>query len=170
MKNLVKVALVAICILSMGSFANAQQKIGYINQDAIMAVLPETKTVQTQIAALQKQFQDQLAGLNTEYQKKGEAYQKGQATMNEAAKAVAISELNDLQKRGTDLQQTASQQIEAKGQELSKPLFEKVRNAVQLVAKEKGYTYVFNTASTDLIVFPEGDNLEAAVKLKLGLK
>lgn len=170
MKNLVKVALVAICMLSMGSFANAQQKIGYVNQDAIMALLPETKTVQAQIAALSKQFQDQLAGLNAEYQKKGEAYQKGQATMNEAAKAVAVSELNDMQKRGTDLQTTAQQQIEAKGQELSKPLFEKVRGAITTVAKEKGYTYVFNTASTDLIVFPEADNLEAAVKLKLGLK
>ena len=54
MKNLVKVALVAICILSMGSFANAQQKIGYINQDAIMALLPQAKTVNQQIQDYQK--------------------------------------------------------------------------------------------------------------------
>src|SRR6202012_100909 len=123
MKNLVKVALVAICILSLGSFAaNAQQKIGYVSADAILTALPESKTVQTQMQAVQKQYSDQFALLQSEAAKKYDAYQKGQATMNEAAKTAAQGELNDLQKRLTEFQQTAQQQIDAKAQEFLKPL------------------------------------------------
>jgi outer membrane protein len=170
MKNLVKVALVAICILSLGSFANAQQKIGYVNADAIMGALPESKTVQTQIQAVQKQYTDQFTALQSEFNKKAGDFQKNQATMNDAAKTAAQGELADLQKRAQEFQQTAEQNISTKAQEYMKPLTEKVRTAIQGVAKEKGYTYVFNTANTDLLVFPEADNLEAAVKLKLAIK
>ena len=170
MKNLVKVALVAICILSMGSFANAQQKIGYVNADQIMAAMPDAKTINQQIQDYQKTFSDKFAALNAEFTKKAQDFDKNRATMNDAAKTAAQSELADLQKRAQDFQQSASQQIEAKAQELSKPLTDKVRGAIQTAAKEKGYTYVFNTANTDLLVFPEADDLSAAVKLKLGIK
>jgi outer membrane protein len=170
MKNLVKVALVAICILSMGSFANAQQKIGYVNADAIMAAMPESKTISSQMQAYSKTFQDKLVALQTELQTKANDYQKKQASMTDADRTVAQGELGDLQKRMQEFQNTAQQQIDAKAQEYLKPLNEKVRTAIQAVATEKGYAYVLNTANTDLLVSPAGDNLEAAVKLKLAIK
>jgi len=49
-------------------------------------------------------------------------------------------------------------------------LFDKIRAAVAQVAKEKGYAYVINSAQTDLIVSPPGDDLLADVKAKLGIK
>jgi outer membrane protein len=101
---------------------------------------------------------------------KGQAYQAKQATMTDAARTSAQSELGDLQKRIQDYQNTAQQQVEAKSQELIKPLSDKVRTAISAVAKEKGYSYVFNTSQTELIVSPATDDLMPAVKLKLGLK
>ena len=41
MKKLFKVALVAVCMLSIGNFAKAQTKIGYINFQALLAQMPE---------------------------------------------------------------------------------------------------------------------------------
>jgi outer membrane protein len=90
--------------------------------------------------------------------------------MTDAVRTAKESELADLQKRFQDYQNTAQQQVEAKRNELGKPIIEKVRAAAAQVAKEKGYTYVINSSQTDLIVSPPGDDLMAGVKAKLGLK
>lgn len=170
MKKLFKVALVAVCFFMVSNFANAQSKIGYVNFEAVVQQLPEFKTVQTQLDAYQKQFMDQLQAMNTELQTKGQEYQKTQATMTDAVRSTKQGELQDIQKRMQDLQTSAQQQVEAKGNELYKPLTEKARVAIDAVAKEKGYTYVFNSNQTQFIVSPPSDDLTAAVKAKLGLK
>ena len=171
MKNLLKVALVAFCMVLMGNFAKAQtQKIGHIPMDQVIRLLPEVKTLETQLQSLSKQWQDNLTLLQTEYATKAKDYEAKRATMTEAARTLKEGELQDLQKRYQEGSNTASTQIEAKSTELSKPLIDKVRAAVALVAKEKGYTYVINTTQTELIVSPDADDLTAAVKLKLNLK
>lgn len=170
MKKLLKVALVAVCMVFAGNIAKAQVKVGYIAFDQLVDQMPETKTIRTQMEAYQKQFIDQLTTMNNELQQKGQAYQAQRATMTDAVRTVKESELNDLQKRMNDYQNNAQQQVTAKTNELSKPLFDKVRAAIAQVAKEKGYTYVLNSTQTDLIVSPPGDDLMNDVKAKLGIK
>ena len=170
MKRLLKVALVAVCIVFAGNLAKAQTKIGFIALDQVVDQMPETKAAITNITAYNKQFIDQLTTMNTELQSKGQAYQAQRATMTDAIRTAKEAELNDLNKRFQDYQNQAQQQVEAKRNELGKPIIEKVRAAVSQVAKEKGYTYVFNSSQTDLIVSPPGDDLMAEVKAKLGLK
>ncbi|TWJ02534.1 periplasmic chaperone for outer membrane proteins Skp [Mucilaginibacter frigoritolerans] len=171
MKKLFKVALVAVSMLFVGNFAKAQTKIGYINFGALVTQMPEYKTIRSQVDIYQKQFIDQLTAMNTELQAKGGDYQKNQATMTDAARTAKQAELQDIQKRMQDYQNDAQQKVDAKTNELSKPLIDKARAAVADVAKEKGYTYVFDSSQgSPLIVSPEGDDLLAAVKLKLGLK
>jgi len=170
MKKLLKVALIAVCIVFAGSLAKAQSKIGYVAVDQIVDQMPETKAAITTITAYNKQFIDQLTTMNNELQSKGQAYQAQRATMTDAIRTAKESELTDLQKRFQDYQNTAQQQVQAKQAELGKPIIEKVRAAVAQVAKEKGYTYVVNSSQTDLVVSPPGDDLAAEVKAKLGLK
>ncbi|WDF56834.1 OmpH family outer membrane protein [Mucilaginibacter sp. KACC 22063] len=169
MKKLLKVALVAGCMLMAGNFAKAQTKLGYIRFNDLIEAMPETKTVQTQLQAYQKQFMDQLNALNTEYTSKLQAYQSGRASMTDAIRTAKETELGDIQKRMQDYQNTAQQQVTDKGNELFKPVTEKARTAINAVAKEKGYTYVIDTTQVELIVAPTGDDLLAAVKAKLGL-
>ena len=170
MKKLFKVALVALCFLAVGNFAKAQTKIGYVNFEAVLQQMPEFKTVQTTLDTYQKQFIDQINAMQTELQSKGQEYQKTQATMTDAIRTTKQAELQDIQTRIQNLNQSAQQQVEAKSNELVKPLSDKARTAIEAVAKEKGYTYVINSNQTQLIVSPPGDDLMAAVKLKLGLK
>ena len=170
MKKLLKVALVAVCIVFAGNLAKAQTKIGYIAIDQVVDQMPETKIAIKTITDYNKQFIDQLTTMNNELQSKGQAYQAQRATMTDAVRTAKESELNDMQKRFTDYQNTAQQQVEAKRNELGKPIIEKVRAAASQVAKEKGYAYVINSSQTDLIVSPPGDDLMAEVKAKLGLK
>ncbi|RFZ85659.1 OmpH family outer membrane protein [Mucilaginibacter terrenus] len=170
MKKLFKVALVAAVMLFAGNFAQAQSKIGHINFEQLVSLMPETKTLSAQIDAFKKTYVDNLQAMNTELQNKSADYQKNRATMTEATRTVKETELNDLGKRFQDYQQTAQQKVEEKGNELTKPLIDKARAAIATVAKAKGYTYVLNSSQTDLIVSPAADDLMAAVKVQLGLK
>lgn len=170
MKKLFKVALVAGVMMLAGNFAKAQSKIAYINFNQLIDLMPEAKTVNTQIQTYSKTFIDQIQTMNNELQTKGQAYEKNRASMTDAARTAAEGELQDISKRLQDYQNTAQQQVEAKKNELGKPIIDKATNAVKLVAKEKGYGYVFDSSTTSLIVSPPGDDLLPAVKLKLGLK
>ncbi|RFZ90500.1 OmpH family outer membrane protein [Mucilaginibacter conchicola] len=170
MKKLLKVALVAAGMLFAGNFAQAQSKIGHINFQQLIDLMPETKTVKTQLEAYQKQFIDQLTTMNNEYQTKGQAYTSKRASMTDAQKTAAENELQDIAKRLQDYQQSSQQQVEAKQRELGKPLIDKARGAVEAAAKEKGYGYVLDTTNDYLVVSPAADDLLPAVKTKLGLK
>jgi len=170
MKKLFKVALVAVSMLFVGNFAHAQSKIGYINFQMLVSQMPEAKTIKSQIDIYQKQFIDQLTLMNNELQTKGQAFQSQSATMTDATRTAKQTELQDLNKRMQDYQNTAQQQVDAKTNELSKPLIDKARAAITAVAKEKGYNYILDSGQTTLIVSPEGDDIMEPVKVKLGLK
>jgi len=170
MKKLFKVALVAVCMLFVGNFAKAQAKIGYINFSALVQQMPEAKTIKSQMDIYQKQFIDQLTIMNNDLQKEGQVYQAQNATMTDAVRTAKQTELQDLQKRIQDYQNNAQQQVDAKTNELSKPLIDKARAAISEVAKEKGYTYVLDSSQIQLLVSPDGDDMMVPVKTKLGLK
>jgi outer membrane protein len=170
MKNLLKIALVPVCVLLIGNIALAQVKIGYINFAQLAQQMPETKQIGDQINAYSKQFMDQLTSMDNDYKAKLKAYNDQRATMTDAVRIAKEGELGEEQKRLQDYSNTSQQQVEAKTNELAKPLFDKVRAAIAQVAKEKGYTYVINAAQVELIVSPPGDDLTADVKAKLGIK
>jgi outer membrane protein len=90
--------------------------------------------------------------------------------MTDAVRTAKQSELQDIQKRMQDYQNDAQQKVDAKKNELSKPLIDKTRAAVNEVAKEKGFDYVLDSSSTTLIVSPAANNMMDAVKAKLGIK
>lgn len=169
MKKLLKVAAIAAVMLFAGTLAHAQ-KVGYVNFKAVVDALPETKGVQTQLQAYQKQFADQFQGMQTEYNTKVTDFQKNNGAMNDATRTAKANEIQDIERRMQDFNNTAQQQINTKADELSKPLIAKAKDAITAIAKEKGYAYVLNTSQVDLIVSPDADDLMPAVKAKLGIK
>jgi outer membrane protein len=168
MKKLSKVVLVALCIVFAANFAKAQSKIGYVYFNAIIDVMPEKTKLGKDLQDYQKTFVDRLQAMQGEYQTKGQAYEKGRASMTDAVRLQTEGELTDMQKRIQDYSTTAQQQLEAKQNELAKPLFDKVKAACDAVAKEKGYSYIIDATQQILVVMPAADDITAAVKVKLG--
>jgi outer membrane protein len=111
MKRVLKVAIITFCILIAGNFAKAQSKLGYVNFDDLVRLLPEYKTAQTASEAYQKQFVDQLTVMNNEYTAKAKDYQAQQATMTDAVRTAKQTELADMQKRIQDYNTNAQQQV-----------------------------------------------------------
>jgi outer membrane protein len=53
---------------------------------------------------------------------------------------------------------------------LLQPLLDKAKNAINAVARENGYTYIFDVGTGAVLFYEKGDNILPLVKAKLGLK
>ncbi|GGH05377.1 hypothetical protein GCM10007415_47210 [Parapedobacter pyrenivorans] len=176
MKKLFKGGVVvAVLFLSTG-LVSAQQKIGHVNSTDIIQAMPEFKTANAEFENLQKTKETELQGMAGEYQKKITAAQDLQRNRSEAnadsidTQLQALStQVQEIERRINEQQQVAQQELQKKQEELFAPIFQKANTAVQSVAKEKGYAYVFDIANAGLPYFAGGDDLTADVKTKLGI-
>ena len=177
MKNLLKGAALALGLFATTTVANAQQKIGHVNAEEIFQLTPEFKTAQDQLKTLSEAKQKELEGMYTEFQKKETAAQEKLRNRSEANKAQIDAEvqtlgqeLQQMQTRIQDVQKVAQEDIGKKQQELMAPIQTKVMNAINAVAKEKGYAYILDLAAGSVIYFAGGDDVSADVKAKLNIK
>ena len=130
--------------------------------------MPEAAAVQTQLdeyqQSLYKNADDQKTALNDAVQK----FYKDSSAMSPSLKEVKRT---DLQKQVQDLSgmdQKIQNQFEQKRQELSLPIQKKLQGAIEDVAKENGYTYIFPREA--LIYMPPTSDIGPLVRKKLGLK
>lgn len=165
--------LLAVGLMTtVSSFAigEAGLKLGYVNSQELLSVMPEMTKADTDLKNFAKQYQDQLETMGKEFEKKGGEYQASEKTMSDAVKEVKQKELQSLEARIRDFQQSAQEKIGKKKEELYKPILEKADKAIKDVAKEKGYSYVFDASGGGLLYANESDNILPLVKAKLGIK
>ena len=168
MKNVVKIAVVGVALVVSSFTANAQ-KIAHINLDSLITLMPESKVAQAAVQDYSKQLEQQITAMQTELQTKYAAYQTDAPNLAEIVKASREKELNDLNQRITDFQQQAQTDYQKKSADLSKPVYEKAKKAIDQVAKENSYKYVLDT-STGLVLYSEPtDDIIALVIKKLGI-
>jgi len=177
MKNLVKGAVVALGLFGLISTTQAQQKIGHVNVEEIFQLTPEFKAAQEQLKTLGETKQKELEGMYTEFQKKETAANEKLRNRSEANKDQIDAEVNALgqelqqmQTRIQEVQKVAREEFEKKQQELMAPIQTKVMNAINTVAKEKGYAYVLDIAAGGVVYFQGGEDISADVKTKLGVQ
>ncbi len=163
MKKLIIAVLLALPIIA------SAQKFGHINTQELFAEMPEVAQVKLKMDTIQSQYENQLASMNEEFQKKVQDYQTQEATMAEAIKQIRQQELQEMQQRIQLFYQTAEQDIQKKQQELLTPVHEKMTRAIKAVGERDGYTYIFDSAA---MVHIGADAIDAtpAVKKELGIK
>lgn len=168
MKNVFKIAVAGVAII-LGSFTASAQKIAHVNLDSLITIMPESKTAQTAVQEYAKQLEGQVTAMQTELQTKYEDYTKNSPNMAPIVKESKEKELNDLNQRIQDFQQQAQLDYQKKSAELSKPVYEKAKKAIDQVAKDNGYKYVLDT-STGIVIYHEAsDDIIGLVIKKLGI-
>lgn len=169
MKKTIITLAMAIAAL-FGTTAMAQNKIGYIDFQELMQLMPEYKKASSDMEVYGKTLQDELKKMSDEFDTKLAAYQKQQATMSDAIKDLREKELRDMQARIQEFQESAQENARKKEQELLKPIIEKAKATIATVAKESGYGYVMDSSpGSPLLYKPDGDNILPLVKKKLGI-
>ena len=165
-----KIALVLLCALPFSLMAQ-EVKLGHVNSQEILTDMPERAVIEKTVGDLQSQWEKELVKMREEYYAKVKEFQEKQATMPESIKSARQGEISDLEQRISTFNQTASEDLRKKQQELFTPVIDKVKKAINEVGSENGYLYIFDL-STQSIIYqsPKSNDVTPLVKKKLGLK
>ena len=154
---------------SSAAFAQKTIKLGHINSSELMQIMPGKDSAQAAFQAEVTMHDNQLKAMQEELMNKYNDYQERQSQMTDLIRKTKEQELTDLQTRIQTYQQNAQQQLEEKEKELLQPIIDRAKQAITEVAKENGYTYIFDTSAGTLLYQQDSDDIFALVKKKLGL-
>ena len=165
-----KIAFALLCALPFTMMAQ-ETKLGHVNSQEILSLMPERAVIEKKISDLQSQWEKELVKMREEYYAKVKEFQEKQATMPESIKSARQSEIAEIEQRISTFNQTASADLQKKQQELFTPVVDKVKKAINEVGTENNYLYIFDL-STQSIIYqaPKSNDVTPLVKKKLGLK
>jgi outer membrane protein len=171
MKNILKLSLVVLLCAIMGmGYSQVNAKLGYIDSNELLEMMPGKDSVQNVLKDYQKTLETQLQTMYGEYQTKVQDYQTNSATMSDIIRQTKEKELADLETRIQTFQQQADTDLQDKQVTLLQPILDKAKSAVTAVAKENGFTYIFDIGTGAFLYYEKGENILPLVKAKLGLK
>ncbi len=169
-----KKTLIAImaCMLAFGGSAMAQKnvKLGHINSNDLMQIMPGRDSAQTVLQAEVTELENTLKSMQAEAEKRYNDYVANQAGWTELIRQTKQREIQDMAARIEEFQKNAQEQLQTREQELLKPIIDRAKKAIEDVAKEGGYTYIFDAGTAALLYDEGGDDIMPLVKKKLGLK
>ena len=144
---------IAVVLLMVAFASNGQhepQKIGYADWDYIFGAMPEFKQIDTQLQAHGDQLQSQILEKTKEIEDKIKVFQALPASTDDLIRADAQQELQRLG-----------------------PIFSKVGKAIEDVAKEHGYSFIFNPrfmSGGDILLFHDAKfDISDLVLKKMGV-
>ena len=144
-KLIISLSFLAIFVqLAQAVPKNKTLKIGYANMEYILGLLPEAKRMEIDYKTFEQQLKNNLEKKISEFQEKVQDLEKGYATMNEAVRKQKGEELKQLQGKLEQLQMESQALLSNKNVELFKPVYEKIRQAVEEIAHENHYTHILN--------------------------
>lgn len=170
MKQIITLAILASAMIWNPVKAQKSNKFGHINSAELLGLMPERKAAAAKMDSITKDVEKQLQEMMTEYRAKQEKYSSEAPKLSELVKKDKEEELTSLGTRIQNFQQQAQQSLEQQEQALIEPIVNKAKKAIEQVAKENGYTYVFDTSAGSLLFWEESDNILASVKKKLNLQ
>ena len=160
-----------MCICMIATVAVSAQKFGYINSQQLIQQIPQVKEANAELETLQKQFereaQDKIASLQVKYEALGRKQEQGEISPKQLeveSKALETERLNIAK-----FQQERQQQLQEKSELLLKPIRDKINDAIQAVAKENGYSYIFDDSTGIILFADEATDVGALVKAKMGI-
>ena len=164
MKKL-SVLFAAVMMLVTAGAVNAQ-KVASMDYEAVLAAMPETKKMTTDLDTFSKTKGDELQKQAEAFQKEVQQYQADGAKMTEAQRSAKEGELQKKQQNLQQHQQTAQNDLAQRRDTAVKPIIEKLNNAVAKVAKANGFDFIIDSTA---LIYKGGPDATPLVKKELGL-
>ncbi len=168
--KITRIARLLIIISLFATTAFSQVKLGHINSLELLSFMPGVKQADAQLETYAKQLDDQNTKMVSEYEAKVQEYQSKESVMMDAIKEVKLKEVADLQERIQNFQVSAQDKLAEKRDELISPILKTAEKAIKDVAKENGYTYIFDTSSGAVLHFEDSNDVMDLVKKKLNIQ
>ncbi len=148
------IAVLAVFVFSPLAMTQTQRS-AYVDSETILGQLQEAQDAKAAVDDAVKQWQDELDKMGKDLDSSLQDYQNKQALYSPQKKEEEQKRLSDMQQRIRDLQlkrqQDAAQLRDTKFQ----PIRSKVLKAIEGVAKEEGFTFVFDKLNQTVLLFAD---------------
>ncbi len=164
MKKLIGLFLLVIFFQNINA-----QKYGYLNKEELYKSMPDYDSANVQVEKLRKEFENQLAAMQSELSIKTASLNNESAGISEFLRQNRQQELKNLDMRIQLFSVKATSQLEDKKNQLLQPIIVKADNAIKAVADEQGYIFVMDGGQ---LLYTDGKkcaNILPLVKAKLGV-
>lgn len=169
MKKSLIVFLVAILAMAGSTYAQKNIKLGHINSSELMQIMPGRDSAQAILQKEATELEEQMKMMQSELEQRYNKYQEKQAEWSDLIRSSEQKAIQDMGARIEEFSKNAQQKLQQREAELVKPIIDRAKNAIEEVAKENGYTYVFDSGVGALIYQQDSDDLMPLVKKKLKL-
>ena len=159
---------IALACLGFSSAVRAEMKLAYIDSEVLRQELPEFKSVERQVQRLQQQFEQEATDRESKLRRLQEDFRKQELLMSEARKAELQAQFEESVRQ---LQEFTQQKLGPNGElfrknmELSSPVLERINAAIETIAKEDGYDFIFDVANGGAIVYVDPERYNITTKL-----
>ncbi|MGL4780080.1 MAG: OmpH family outer membrane protein [Bacteroidales bacterium] len=159
------------CVCAFGASAQGDLKFAHINTMELFEAMPERVDSEKKLEATSKQLEGELLKMQEEFQKKYNEFMASADTLPESIKVRRMQEVEEINTRIQNFQQTARQELQKQQNDMMKPIMDKIQKAIQQVGEENGFVYIFDLASPS-ILYHSSKSTDAMplVKGKLGIK
>ncbi|MEY2963845.1 MAG: hypothetical protein RL754_1106 [Bacteroidota bacterium] len=167
-----RVLLALALTLGLAGTANAQQKVGHLNVDELLSIMPETQAADADLQAYAGLLEKDATAMQEEYITKMQNAQANSDTWTQLRLQKEQEELQAMGERIMAFNQSAQQDLQKKQMDLMLPIIEKAQEAVNKVAKANGFSYIVDASASKavLIYVDGGEDIMPLVKAELGIK
>ena len=165
MKNKIIILIALVCF---GITSSQAQKIGFLNTNDLLILMPEVKRADSVLVKYASDMQEIYYGYVLEYQKKLDDYNKNSATWSAVKKESAEKDLQIAQQRINDYEQESNDKLAEKKEELYGPILADVKAKIKLVGEENKLTAILD-GSALLYFGADAVDILPMMKKKLGL-
>jgi len=133
-----------------------QAKIGYVDSKIIIESMEDARDAQKNLDNIVTQWKGELQQLNDSLSLLKEDFEKKKLILTDKVKQQKEEDIKNLEKKISDFKTTKfgeNGEYFQKQNELMKPVQDKVFKAIQDVAREGGYDYVFDRSSEILLLY-----------------
>lgn len=160
--------LLIVAVIALGFNAvQAQSKIGHIDTNLLISLMPEAKALSADLEKLQKTYESELKAEGDKLEAKLKRYEAEAQSQTEAENQRRAGEVQQERQRLIQSSQIAQEDIRKKEMDGMQPILEKAKTAIEEVAKSEGYNYILEKST---LIYAEGTDILPLVKAKLGIQ
>ena len=158
--------VIGVSLMLVASCLNAQ-KIGHVNLDSLISLMPEFKTAKEKSEGKLKSLEGFLMNLKNEYDQKVQKAQTDYNNMSDIERKNIEEELAGMQQRIQARQTEAQNEYQVYNNNMLKPIYDKAKKAIEKVAKTNNFKYIFDTTAGNILYSEPSDDVLLLVKKEL---
>ncbi|MDX6745824.1 OmpH family outer membrane protein [Polaribacter sp. PL03] len=164
-----KLKITVLFIAFVSTLSIAQTKVGTIDSEYIINYMPETKVVIKMTQKYGAKLDSSFSIKVDDFKAKLDDYKSKENAMGDLEKKTIQAELGAIDQDIKKYQKNGNTLMGLKRDELMRPLYKKLNNAIEAVSKANGYTQILTTTGNQFAYMDNKFDITDLVIKKLGI-